>query len=57
MVFLITVAYEAVDCFEFHDFDWEAVGDITGVTASVLAPVFVFANLIKFFTLAYSWFF
>ena len=57
MIFLITMAYEAVDCFAFRDFDWEGVGDVTGVTASVLAPVFVFANLIKFCTIAYHWFF
>lgn len=57
IVFLVTIAYEAVDCFAFCDFDWEAVGDVTGVTASVLAPIFVFTNLVKFFTVAYYWFF
>lgn len=57
MVFLISIAYETVDCFAFRDFDWEAVGDVTGGIASILAPVFVFANLIKFFIVAYYWFF
>jgi len=57
IVFLITMAYEAFESFAFRDFDWEAAGDVTGVTAAVLAPIFVFVNLVKFFTIAYYWFF
>lgn len=57
LVFFIAMAYETLDCFTFRDFDWEGVGDVTGLTASVLAPIFVFANLVKFFSVAYYWFF
>lgn len=57
LIFLITMAYETFESFAFRDFDWEAVGDITGCTAAFLAPVFAFANLVKFCTIAYHWFF
>lgn len=57
LTFLIIAAVEAFDSFDFRDFDWEAVGDIIGCTAACLAPFFAFANLVKFFTIAYHWFF
>ena len=57
VVFLASIAYEAFDCFAFRDFDWASIGDVTGVTAAILAPIFVLINLIKFFSIAYYWFF
>lgn len=57
LTFLFAVANEFFDSFLFHDFDWETVGDVTGTVAIIILPFFVLANLIKFFTIAYDWFF
>ena len=57
LVFLFAVAHEVFDSFLFHDFDWEAIGDVTGTMAIIILPFFALANLIKFFIIAYCWFF
>ena len=57
VVFLAAIAVEAFEDMGICDFDWEIVGDVTGFTAAMIAPIFVFVNLVKFFTIAYYWFF
>lgn len=57
LTFLFAVAYEVFDSFMFRDFDWEAIGDVTGTMTLITLPFFTLANLIKFCTIAYHWFF
>lgn len=57
LTFLFAVANEFFDSFSLHDFDWEIVSEATGTMAIIMLPFFALANLIKFFTIAYDWFF
>lgn len=57
LTFLFALAYEVYDSFLFLAFDWKAIGETTGTMALIILPFFALANLIKFFTIAYDWFF
>lgn len=57
LTLLFALAYEVFDSFSLLGFDWETVGDVTGTVAIIILPFFALANLIKFFTIAYDWFF
>lgn len=57
LTFLFALAYEVFDSFLFLDFDWETIGETTGTMALIMLPFFALVNLIKFFTIAYGWFF
>lgn len=57
LTFLFALAYEVYDSFLFLVFDWEVIGETTGTMALIILPLFALANLFKFFTIAYDWFF
>lgn len=57
LTFLFALAYEVYDSFLFLVFDWEVIGETTGTMALIILPFFALANLFKFFTIAYDWFF
>lgn len=57
LTFLFAVAYEVFDSIPFFDFDWKIIGETTGTMAIIILPFFTLANLIKFFIIAYDWFF